>query len=121
MKISINRDVITLAQKQEALEMSKAESEWIDANALKDMAARIICQYYGKETGEYINEVVQLPRLSVTMNHYRMTIWADDMIVTYYHDGPKMAILCFDVIWMNQGQKPEAFLQVFDRTFCGTF
>lgn len=119
MKIKIDREQITLAQKNEAIEMAKTES-WIDADTLKSCAARILKAHHGVEN-VYVGELLSVGELKVTVNHYQLTVWADRVTVDYaVGSDPKIAILAFDVLYnSSEAGTPEAFTQVFDRVYCG--
>ena len=116
MKIKINKKTIVLEDVQRAREMAASEGSWIDATIIKYCAGEILRKYYGRD--EYVNEVIKLPDLEITMNHYEMTVYATDAYVEYWHDGTKIAVMSFDVLRTYNGE-PEAFLRVLGETFSG--
>ncbi len=117
MKVRINRSTIVLGDEQEAKEMAAAEGSWIDLDVIKYCVARILTKHYG--TDIYVESIIKAPELTVTMNHYRMTIWAEETYVKYWHDGMKLATVSFDVLYNYNGNEPEAYLETYGGTFYG--
>ena len=120
MKIKIDREHISIAQKEEAANMAKTES-WIDAETLKTYAARILKAHHNTEH-VYVENLLAAGELKVTVNHWQLTVWADAVTVAYsVGSDPKIAILSFDVLRECREEfPPESFTQVYDRVYCGT-
>lgn len=120
MKIRIDKEHITIAQKAEAEAMAKDES-WIDAETLQNCAARILKAHHETET-IFVEKLLSTGSLTVTVNHWNLTVWVDGVTVEYTAEArPSIAIIAFDVLReCREEGRPEAFLQVFTRTHCGT-
>ena len=117
MKINIDKKTITLENQQSARNMAAENADWIDAAVIKSCATRILEKYYGSY--EYIDSIIKAPALQVTMNHYEMTVYAEDAVVAFYHDGYKLAIISFDVMRVYNGEEPEAFIRIYGESFSG--
>lgn len=122
MKITLDKETISLAKKDEALRYA-ADNTWIDKQTLTICANEILRKYYDNQCIQ-IEEIVSMPKLEVmyyTLDGFH--VYANDMIVKYWHKTPedqspfgdKMAILGFTVDYVLEGTV-GAFIQVFGNT-----
>ena len=113
MKITIDKASILLCEKDDAIEMARSEAEWIDADVLKYCAREILENYYGNSV--YIETVITLPRLKVCKNHYKLTVYAENMLIKARVAGEDCRIINmgFDVIaTYNEGDR-GAFIETY--------
>lgn len=113
MKISIDKDCITLSEVEKAKEFAQ-ENAWIDKEIVTDCARKVLQKYY-KEYVQ-IDKLSSVGKLEVTKDHWEMAIWASDVTVQYWHHGPHTAIIGMNLT-DNISDNVHAFLQVFDRTY----
>lgn len=117
MKISINKETITLAQAEEAREFARNESEWIDKEVI-EMCVNSILRTIS-DGPVHIDRMISCGRLEVTMDHFEMCVYASDVVVEHWAGhGPEIDVLSFNVNRVIAGAT-ESFLQRFPRSFSG--
>lgn len=123
MKITINKDTITLAQAQEAREYAEANKDAIDKDTIKCAAQSLIEKHHGGPA--YVEELIGTPSLEVTIDHYvQMSIWMQNTVVKYWHkdDGERTGTK-FAVVSMNLtdwfGGEVHGCLETFACAFQG--
>lgn len=117
MKISINKEAITLAQAEDAREFARNESEWIDKEVI-EMCVNAILRTVN-DTPVHIDHMISYGRLEVTIDHYEMCVYASDVVANCWLDhGPEIDVLAFNVNRVIAGAT-ESFLQRFPRSFSG--
>ena len=122
MKITLDKETITLSKVEEAKEFAKNEGEWIDKDILKDCASRILSKYYDDQY-VYVDEVIAQPKLEVIYQLFLgFGIYAHNMVVKCWHkdstelvSGEKVAILGFNIT-ENVAGNVSAFVQIFGNT-----
>jgi len=103
MRITIDRSTITIAEKPEAAAFIK-DWEWIEKSNLDEYARRIT---------EYQDtiRVLNYGNMTVTKNHFHLTIWIDDFIfMTQKH----VYVVSGDLVAYFQGDTVDAFIQRYD-------
>lgn len=114
MKISIDKASVTLSLLEGAKQMAKSEKQWIDAQVIEN-ASKTVLDYHYLNDGVYMENIVKLPELIVTVNRHCLTVWARECYVEYYRRGKKyIACLCFDLLAAVNGNV-DAFIQTFER------
>lgn len=120
MKIALDKNTITLAKKEDALQYA-TENTWIDKETLACCAAKVLRKYYNTQY-TVADEIISMPKLEVVYNDcLGFCIYANDMIVKYWHkdegdlSGFKMACLSFSVTdCIND--RVSAYVQIFGNT-----
>ena len=119
MKITLDKNTITLGSKEEALQFAK-ENEWITKDELKQCAELVLRKYHNYNWN-LVDEIISLPKLEVTRTMGSFSIYATNMIVKYWHkedgekSGQKIAIICCDVTECLAGNV-NAWVQIFANT-----
>ena len=117
MKITLDKNVITLAEVATANNYAK-ENAWIaDKEVIKTTAIACLEKYYG--TGKEIFDVklIGMPDVKITKNHYDLTVWCE-CCVWYWRDGKDhVAKLSYDLTRACE-QTIECFIIVLDQVDC---
>lgn len=111
MKITLNKQVITLAEVQEAKELAADYKSWVTSDILESWA--------NLAAGTDGWKLIQVQKLEVAKNHFKLTIWAECLLMGF--DG--FCIVSFDACQasgMGYGGRVDAFVQMFTRTSAET-
>lgn len=113
MKITIDKKAVLLSEVDEAKELIKNESGWIDADVLQYCVREIIENHTGESV--WIENVLSMPKLTVCKNRYKLTVYANDMIVKIHtaNRGDEIIIISFDVLATYNDGYRGAFVQWF--------
>lgn len=121
MKISIDKQTVTLAEVAEAKEMTVTYDYLADKDAILEAAARCL-NAYGEKHNErfdgdhfgYVEGLIGTPSLTVIKNHFVLTVWCE-CLVKYWHDGYHMADLSFDLVRAYDNVGIDCFIQMYDK------
>ena len=89
MKIILNKKAIMMSEVDEAKELAKDYSSWLDNEIIENFANKAVNESCGK--------LIKINKLEVCKNHYKLTIWAD--VTMQYFD--KFVITSFDLMQAN--------------------
>lgn len=107
MKISIDKEVITIAEKALALDLIR-DMEWIDKAHLQDYARRITAN---EDTSDFFEKVLNYGNMTITKNHFQLVVWVDDFtFMTCNH----IYIVSGDLSAYFNSDQVEAFIQRYD-------
>ena len=110
MKIKLNKEVITLAEIEQAKEFAQDYS-WIDKETVI-MGATYNVKAYHETESIFDLELIGTPELTVDKNHYQMVIWCK-CFVKYHCKGCRfMAEISMDLSAAISG-KAESFIIVY--------
>ena len=110
MKIKLNKEVITLAEIEQAKEFAE-ENSWIDKETVI-MGATYNVKAYHETESIFDLTLIGTPELTVEKNHYQMVIWCK-CFVKYYHEGWVMAEISMDLTAAITENKAESYIIVY--------
>lgn len=120
MKISLDKETITLANVEAAKQFAK-ENDWIGKDELRQCADLVIRKYHSCAYN-LVDEIISLPRLEVIyQDALGFGIYAHNMIVKYWHKeedekrGQKIAIIGCNITECLAGNI-NGWVQVFANT-----
>lgn len=121
MKIGIDKKTITIEQAQEAKEFAKAEGEWIDKDVLKTCAGKVLTKYYSDTEEGFtgwicIDEVISTGKVEVSIDHWKMCVYASDVVVKFWQHGTKFAIVSMNVQDVAIEDNVHSYVRIFGET-----
>lgn len=104
MKITLNKEVITLAEAPAAKELANDYKSWVTPDILESWA--------NLAAGLDGWKLIKIQKMQVEKNHYKLTIWAECVLMGF--DG--FCIVSFDACQANgmgYGGRVDAFVRRF--------
>jgi len=115
MKITLNKDAISLAEAPIAKEYATDHAWMADQCVINPTIMACLEKYYGKGQPILDTKMVGAPKLEVNKNHYCMTIWCE-CLVTYWREGKThFAKLSYDLEMAHNEMGVDCFMIVFDE------
>lgn len=111
MEITLNKQVITLAEVKEAKELAADYKSWVTHDILESWA--------NLAAGTNNWKLLNVQRMEVEKNHFKLTVWAECILMGA--DG--FCVVGFDACQasgMGYGGRVDAFVQMFTRTSTDT-
>ena len=108
MKIKLNKEVITLAEVEQAKKFAE-ENSWIDKETVV-MGAIYNVKAYHEAENIYDLKLIGTPELTVEKNHYQMVIWCNCLVKYYFEGCWFMAEISMDLTAAITEDKAESFI-----------
>ena len=105
-KITLDKNVITLAELNEAKEMAKDFQSWLDNDAIESFANRAL-----KNVINGHGRLIKINNIEITKNHYKLCCWCEVIIKTF----DMFFVTSFDLSQANNGEeKIDNYTQVYE-------
>jgi len=121
MKITLDKNTITLAKAEEAKQFAK-DNDWIGKDELKQCAELVLRKYHNYDWN-LVDEILRMPKSAevIDQQHLGFGIYVSNLIVKYWHKeegeerGQKIAIIGCNVTECLAGNV-NGWVQVFANT-----
>lgn len=105
-KITLKKEVITLAELNEAKEMAKDFQSWLDDSTIESFANRAL-----KDVINGCGHLIKIEKLEITKNHYKLCCWCEVIIKTF----DVFFVTSFDLSQANNGEEViDNYTQVYE-------
>ena len=115
MKIGLDKKVITLAEIKEAKEFA-AENDWMNVSTVESAASRNVAAFFNKEEYFFAVTLIGKPVLTVSKNHYHLTIWCECWVEFLYEGKRYVAKISMDLSAAAIDGKAESFIVLYQES-----